>query len=88
MRSFIYKSGEEVKSGDHVTYHGEQGMVAFVVTDKVGDSTHDWYVDQYPGGGLMIKADGFGDVFLTETDFDEDLVFVARGDASQRDAIH
>ena len=87
MRSFVYKSGEEVKGGDRVTYHGERGTVEFVVTDKIGDSALDWYVDQYPGGGLMIKAEGFGDVFLTETSFDEDLVFVARGDTPKRNAI-
>jgi hypothetical protein len=83
VRSFIYKSGEEVKRGDRVTYHGDHGTVEFVVADKVGDSAHAWYVDQYPGGGLMIKAEGFGNVFLTQSEFDEDLVFVARGEWSR-----
>lgn len=87
VRPFVYKSGESIKRGDHVTYHGEQGTVEFVVTNKVGDRVLDWYIDQYPDGGFMIKAEGFGSVFLTESNFDEDLVFVARGDASERDAI-
>jgi hypothetical protein len=28
--AFVYQSGEEVKSGDRVTYHGEPGEVEFV----------------------------------------------------------
>jgi hypothetical protein len=39
---------EEVKSGDHVTYHGERGEVEFVVANPTGDPAMDWYVEQFP----------------------------------------
>jgi hypothetical protein len=77
--AFVYKSGGEVKIGDRVTYHGEPGEVEFVVANPTGDPAMDWYVEQFPGGGFMINAKGFGKVFLGETDIDEDLEFVSRG---------
>lgn len=78
-RKLIYKSGEEVQSGDQITYHGEPGKVQFVVTEKVGDPAMDWYAEQFPGGGFMITARNFGNVFLKESYTDEDLEFVSRG---------
>jgi hypothetical protein len=77
--AFVYQSGEEVKSGDRVAYHGEPGEVEFVVVNPTGDPAMDWYVEQFPGGGFMINAKGFGKVFLGETDIDEGLEFVSRG---------
>jgi hypothetical protein len=43
--AFVYQSGEEVKSGDRVTYHGEPGEVEFVVTNLAGDPAMDRYVE-------------------------------------------
>jgi hypothetical protein len=79
MKLFTYHSGEEVRSGDHITYHGEPGKVEFVVTGRIGDPATDWYTEQYPGGGFMITASGFGNVFLTGNDIDEDLKLLSRG---------
>ena len=78
--TFVYQSGEEVKSGDRITYHCEPGEVEFVVASPTGDPAMDWYVQQFPGGGFMINAKGFGKVFLGNSDIDEDLKFVARGE--------
>jgi hypothetical protein len=78
MRSFRYYSGEEVRKGDRITYHGESGEVEFLVTDKTGDATMDWYIENSPEGGFMIRANNFGNVFLTDSETDEDLLFVAR----------
>ncbi len=78
MKQFTYRSGGEIRAGDRITYHGETGKVEFVITGKTGDAAMDWYVEQYPGGGFMIAAQGFGNVFLTESDIDEDLEFVSR----------
>jgi hypothetical protein len=77
--AFVYKSGEEVKNGDHITYHGEPGEVEFVVARLTGNPAMDWYVEQFPGGGFMINAKGFGSVFLGKSDIDEELEFVSRG---------
>ncbi len=79
MKQFKYQTGEEIKRGDHIAYSGGSGRVEFLVTEKVGDPATDWYLQQYPTGGLMIVADGFGEVFLTEEDIDEDLVLLSRG---------
>lgn len=78
VKTFLYQSGEEIKGGDHVLYHGEQGKVELVVAEKVGNDAIDWYIEKYPGGGIMLDADNFGHVFLTEEDIDEKLEFVSR----------
>ena len=80
---FAYKTGEEVKKGDVVTYHGERGEVQFVVTGRSGNPAQDWHIDQFPGGGFMIYAATFGNVFVTESD--EDLEFVSRRTAGSHD---
>jgi hypothetical protein len=82
MKTFTYRSGEEVRTRDRITYHGEPGEVEFVVIQKIGFAAIDWYIEQCPGGGFMITMGSFGKVFLTEAEIDEDLDFVSRGDAS------
>lgn len=78
VKNFLYQSGEEVRCGDHILFHGEEGLVELVVAHKVGDDAVDWYLQEYPGGGLMLKANNFGNVFLRENEIDEELVFVSR----------
>jgi hypothetical protein len=68
-----YSTGEEIRSGDRVVYHGESGQVEFVAT--CGNPETAWYVDQF-GGGCMILAPSFGRVFVSKAD--EDLEFVTR----------
>ncbi|HEV3114850.1 MAG TPA: hypothetical protein VGY99_30560 [Candidatus Binataceae bacterium] len=82
MKRFTYRSGDEIRAGDHIAYHTEPGTVEFVVTAKSGDAAMDWYAEQYPGGGFMITAKDFGNVFLTEKDIDEDLELVRRAAAA------
>ena len=82
MKLFRYQSGEEVRVGDKITFHGEPGEVEFVVTEKTGDPAMDWYIQEYPGGGIMIKAKNFGSTFMTETDEEEDLILVSRSSES------
>ena len=78
MILFSYQSGEEVKEGDKVLYHGEPGEVEFVITGPVSDPAMNWYLDKFPGGGFMVTAKNFGRVFLTKGDINEDLTFVSR----------
>jgi hypothetical protein len=82
--AFVYQSGEEVKGGDSVTYHGEPGEVEFVVANPTGDQAMDWYLQQFPGGGFMVNAKSFGKVFLPGSEIDEDLKFVSRGGSRPR----
>lgn len=78
MRVFRYRSGEDIMAKDQIAYHGEHGEVQFVVNEKTGDAARDWYVEQNPDGGVMLRVAGFGDVFLTQIDVDEDLEFISR----------
>jgi hypothetical protein len=78
VRTFAYTSGEDVREGDHIRYHGEIGSVEFVAAEKVGNPSLDWFVEEFPGGGVMINAKSFGAVFLSPDDIDERLEFVAR----------
>ena len=78
--AFTYQSGEEVKKGDRITYNGNPGEVEFVVVDPTGDPAMDWYLEEFPGGGIMIDTAGFGNVFLQGNDLDEDLEFVSRAE--------
>jgi hypothetical protein len=52
--------------------------VDFIVVHRTGDHARDWYVDQFPGGGVMIDAEGFGSVFLHVTEIDDQLELVSR----------
>jgi hypothetical protein len=36
-----YRSGEEIKKGDRVLFHGEPGEIEFVVESVVGDPAMD-----------------------------------------------
>jgi hypothetical protein len=66
-----YLSGEEVRAGDQVLYHGECGTIAFVAAPDNADTK--WYVEQY-GGGFMVIAASCGRVFRTATDEDIELL--------------
>lgn len=72
-----YVSGEEIRSGDRVLYHGEPGQVEFVA--KHGDAESAWYIE-HCGEGCIILTPSFGRVFATKGD--EDLEFVARATLS------
>src|SRR3982074_427350 len=83
-----YDSGENIQAGDRIRYHGETGYVDFVVTEETGDASLGWFLQQFPGGA-MIVAEGFGSVFLGLEDLDDFLEFVARrAEPSERRIIH
>jgi hypothetical protein len=72
-----YSSGEAIEPGDHITYHGERGKVELVALPE--DQNTMWYIEHH-GTGCMLLVPSFGRVFVTETDADEDLAFLARGE--------
>lgn len=76
--AFVYETGEEIRRGDRVLFHGEPGEVKFVVDAKVGDPSMDWYIEEFGGGVMVLEPKYSGRVFLRQTDDAEDLVFVAR----------
>lgn len=54
LYKFEYQSGEGVEAGDAVVYGRKPATVEFVVTDMTGDAAMDWFLEQSPGGGVMI----------------------------------
>ncbi len=89
LRNFVkmilrYATGEEIKKGDRVLFHGDPGFVEFLATEP-GPET-DWYIREY-GGGIMIIDKVAGSTFVSADQISEyerlgDLEFVSRGDAS------
>ena len=76
---FVYQSGEEIRKGDRITFHGEPGEIEFVAFPQVSDPETDWYVREYGGGVMILEHKHFGRCFLAETETAEDLEFVSRG---------
>ena len=78
--AFTYESGEAIRKGDRVLFHGEPGEVEFVADALTGDAAMDWYIKEHGGGVMIIEPKRFGRVFLHETESEEDLVFVSRAE--------
>jgi hypothetical protein len=78
MAALKYTAGEDIKAGDRIRYDGEVGHVEFLVTEKTGDPAQDWFMNEFPDGGVMIWAEGFGSVFLETDQIDDDLELVSR----------
>jgi hypothetical protein len=71
-------SGEEIKEGDLIRFHGEPGEIEFVADSLVSDPETDWYVQEFGGGVMIIEPKCFGRAFLSRPEIKEDLVFVSR----------
>lgn len=69
-----YKSGEEIRKGDRVLFHGETGEIEFVAEKFTGDPAMDWHVEDGPGV-MVLEPKHFGRAFLRNLDH---LVFVSR----------
>jgi hypothetical protein len=75
---FHYASGEEIRKGDRITFHGEPGEIEFVVDRLTGDPAMDWFEKEYGGGAMVVEPKHFGRCFVHDTQDTEDLIFVAR----------
>jgi hypothetical protein len=75
-----YESGDEIRKGDRVLWHGDPGEIEFVADPLVEDPVTEWNLKEF-GAGAMVGAttpDTFGRVYQTETEHAEDLVLVSR----------
>ncbi len=76
-----YQSGDEIKKGDRVRFHGEPCEIELVAAE-LGDPETDWYVQEYGGGVMILELEGraFGRVFIHADQLErtEDLEFIAR----------
>jgi len=77
-----YQSGEEIKKGDHVLFHGEPAEIEFVVNEHTGDAALDWYMQEFGGGVMIREPKNFGVAFIRAESLlnTEDLEFLSRAD--------
>lgn len=75
-----YRSGEEIRKGDRVMFHGVLGEIDLVASDP-DDPDASWYIEEF-GGGVGIKELIAGRTFISADQIDEceDLEFVSRAE--------
>jgi hypothetical protein len=73
---FKYQSGEEIKKGDKVLFHGEAGEIDLVAEAPGGEDTK-WYVREF-GGGVVVKEPKVFGRLLNRPGRREDLILVSR----------
>ena len=80
MSFTYYQSDVLIRAGDRIKYHGDPGEVEFVVTKPTGDPAMDWFLEDSPRGGVMIRTKASGRDFLPAGHIpeDEDLEIVSR----------
>lgn len=81
-KAFKYQSGEEIRKGDHVLFHGNPGEVEFVVADPVTDPSLHWYLENEGPGVMILEPKVFGHAYIHTTEKAEDLVFVSRANTA------
>jgi len=64
-RTGCYRTGEAVEPGDVVEYLGEKCTVEFSIFEPVeGDEAMNWFLTEFPGGGVMLESPSCGRVFI------------------------
>ena len=74
-----YRSGEDIRKGDHVLFHGNPAQVELVAYD-LNDSEAAWHIKEFGGGVLILDPMVSGRAFIPADQLDEyeDLEFVSR----------
>ncbi len=75
---FNYTTGEQIRKGDTVKFHGESGQVEFVAEPSIDDPKTAWHVREFGGGVMILEPKVFGRAFLSEPGITEDLIMVSR----------
>lgn len=79
-----YRSGEEIKAGDQVLFHGNPAEVELVVCDPNDPNPAvAWYLKEFGGGVLISDPTASGRTFIRRSSLDdyEDLDFKSRATA-------
>jgi hypothetical protein len=81
MKTLTYRSGEEIRKGDCVRFHGNAAEIEFVALGP-NDSNPDIasYVKEFGGGIMILDPQVSGRTFIPSNDINgyEDLEFVSR----------
>jgi hypothetical protein len=80
MTRLKYQSGEEIKKGDRVNFHGASAEIVFVVETLTGDTELDWYMKEFGGGVMIREPKHFGMSFVSTESLHEaeDLELLSR----------
>jgi hypothetical protein len=81
MTPLKYHSGEVIRKGDHVLFHGQPGHIELVADPVARDPETDWYISECGGGVMVVEPKVFGRAFVSDTEGEEDLIFVLRLEA-------
>jgi hypothetical protein len=76
-----YRTGEEIKKGDDVLFHGLPAKIDFVARDASDpDPQVAWHIKEFGGGVLVFDPAVSGRTFIPTDQLDEyeDLEFVSR----------
>jgi hypothetical protein len=76
---FRYHSGEEILAGDRVLLDGRPGEIEFVADPDAQQLS--LYVQEFGGGVMVADHSAAGQVFFSEPENEEDLMFVGRREA-------
>lgn len=77
-----YRSGEEIRKGDRVRFHGNPAEIALVSCDPNDpDPEVSWHLKEFGGGVLILDPLVSGRTFIPPGQLEEyeDLEFVSRG---------
>ena len=77
--SLSYKSGEEIREGDHVLFLGEPGEIEEVADPDARNAEDDWFLKSEGPGILIREPKEFGRIYINSDTPDwDDLSFVSR----------
>jgi hypothetical protein len=71
-------SGDNIRSGDRVSYCGSNGVVELVADPDIASPETAWHVEQF-GSGCLILTEAFGRVFVPDPEQSPDLELISRG---------
>jgi len=74
-----YHSGEEIRKGDHVRFHGNPAQIVLVADDASGAGA-DWHIREFGGGVMVLDPAVSGRTFIPADQLEEyeDLEFFSR----------
>jgi hypothetical protein len=76
-----YRSGEEIRKGDRVQFHGNAAEIELVACDPNDpDPEISWHIKEFGGGVLILDPSVSGRTFIRSESLPEyeDLEFVSR----------
>jgi hypothetical protein len=76
-----YRSGEDVRKGDRVRFHGNPAVIEFLCEPEDPDPQVGWHIKEVGGGVLILDPLVSGRTFIPKDELEqyEDLEFVSRG---------